>query len=243
MKRIKIDNNQWLVAHKKYKKIVSKEWFDSNHWQANNAIDGESIGRATTYFFNHQEKRYVLREYRRGGLVGKLIEKKYFFKNIESTRAYQELVVLKQLRKLKLPVPKPVAALIKVDGYYYQAKIITRLIKNAEDLFFHLKKQSLSEQQWIAIGLLVKRFHAVGLYHSDLNIHNLMINHKSNFWLIDFDKCRFLKPYDKKLQSNIARLLRSLRKEKQNAQEKDEQFYWEEKDWAFFLQGYATKID
>lgn len=236
MKLLKISDSQWLVTNKKYKKIVAKEWFDSNHWQRNDAIDGQSMGRGITYFFNHQEKRYVLREYRRGGLVGKLVENKYFFKNIENTRAYLEFEVLERLRKLKLPVPKPVAALIRVNGINYQAKIITKLIKNAEDLFHYLQQQALTEQQWIQVGALIKQFHQVGLYHSDLNIHNIMLNKKGKFWLIDFDKAKFVAPMAPSLESNLDRLLRSLRKEK----EKQAGFYWQESDWVHLLQGYAA---
>lgn len=238
MKLLKLNDSQWLVTNKKYKKIVSKEWFDSNYWQKVDAIEGQSIGRGVTYFFNHQDKRYVLREYRRGGLVGKFVENKYLFNNLKSTRAYQEFDVLKQLRKLKLPVPKPVAALITVRGLNYRAKIITRLIKNADDLFHYLKQKPLSSEQWIQVGELIRRFHLVGLYHADLNIHNIMLQAKGDFWLIDFDKARFIDVKDSRLEANLERLLRSLRKEKQ----KQSQFHWQESDWAHLLQGYAKEL-
>ncbi len=237
MQLVELSEKQWLITDSKYQKVVSKEWFDITHWQQQNAISGQSIGRAITYFFKHEKKAYVLREYHRGGLVGKLIKKSYLFKDLKSTRPYQELKVLKKLRKQGLPVPKPVAALVQVQGASYQAQIIIRLIKKAEDLYHFLQKQPLSEHQWQQVGSMLRQFHQQGLHHSDLNIHNIMLNKKGKFWLIDFDKARFVRPMDSVLNSNLERLLRSLRKESN----KSESFHWQEKNWAHLLQGYAAE--
>ncbi|NVJ64886.1 MAG: 3-deoxy-D-manno-octulosonic acid kinase [Gammaproteobacteria bacterium] len=237
MQLVKLSDSQWLITDSKYQNLVSKEWFDINHWQRQDAVAGQSVGRGITYFFKHQKKPYVLRQYRRGGLIGKFIKKSYWFKDLESTRAFQELNVLKQLRQLKLPAPKPVAALVQVQGSRYQAQIITRRIKKAQDLFHYLQSDGLSEQQWQQVGFMIKQFHQHGLYHSDLNIHNIMLNKKGNFWLIDFDKARFVPPMASELGANLDRLLRSLRKEKA----KLDSFHWQEQDWAHLLQGYATE--
>ncbi len=221
---------------KKYQQIVSRDWFDIDYWHQQQAVDGESVGRGVTYFFHQQKKRFVLRQYRRGGFLGKLVKNSYLYNGIKNTRAYQELKLLKKLRKAALPVPKPVAALIQVEGWYYRASIIIGLIKNAEDLFHYLKKSALSDEQWQQVGFMIRQFHNQGLYHSDLNIHNIMLNKKGKFWLIDFDKGKFIKPNHPQLEDNLRRLLRSLRKEKGKCPD----FQWQESDWAWLLQGYAS---
>lgn len=232
----KINPHQWLVTEKKYRNIVSKDWFEIDYWHKRGAVDGEAKGRGTTYFFNENNKHYVLRQYRRGGFVGKIVEKSYWFNGVKQTRAYQELRLLKQMRKKKLPVPKPVCALVTVENLRYEASIIIRLIKNAQDLFHVLKINSLSEQQWQQVGLMLKQFHNHGLFHADLNVHNIMLNKKDKFWLIDFDKGKWIEPNSTKLEANLDRLLRSLRKEKS----KFPAFNWQESDWACLLQGYAS---
>lgn len=236
MKAKKISSLEWLVTGKKYRQKVTKDWFDGNYWQQQDLIVGTSHGRSITYFFEHQKKQYVLRHYYRGGLLGKLVEKSYFFNGVKKTRAFEELKTLKKLRKKKLPVPKPVAALITTNQVKYQASIILRLIKDAQDLFQCLQTNKITAQQWQQVGAMIRKFHEVGLYHSDLNIHNIMLDDKGKFWLIDFDKAQWIKPNHPKLQDNLSRLLRSLRKEKN----KLPSFYWEESDWAELLMGYAA---
>ncbi|WP_251358827.1 3-deoxy-D-manno-octulosonic acid kinase [Kangiella sp. TOML190] len=234
MKVVKLNEKEWLVTEKKYRSIVTRDWFDPNYWQQQDAIDGQSLGRGTTYLFSHLNKGYVLRHYRRGGLVGKVIEKSYLFNGIQVTRAYRELKLLKALRKKKLPVPKPVAAFVRVENLRYQAAIVIRLIKNAQDLFHYLRQKPLSEDQWQQVGAMIKQFHEQGLDHADLNIHNIMLNAKGKFWLIDFDKSELIRPNHPRLGKNLQRLLRSLRKEK----EKHPDFQWQESDWAALLLGY-----
>lgn len=84
------------------------------------------------------------------------------------------------------------------------------------------------------MGSVIKELHDTGVYHSDLNCHNLMLDDKDKAWIVDFDKCDFRENGDWK-EANIQRLLRSLRKEK----EKNETFYWKEsRDWPELLTGY-----
>ena len=43
--------------------------FTGQYWKTQNAITGQATGRGTTYFFKHNKNEYVLRHYRRGGLI------------------------------------------------------------------------------------------------------------------------------------------------------------------------------
>ena len=51
--------------------------FTGQYWKTQNAITGQATGRGTTYFFKHNKNEYVLRHYRRGGLIGKVLSDQY----------------------------------------------------------------------------------------------------------------------------------------------------------------------
>lgn len=237
MKIQQIDKNRYLVAVKKYRDKVTKDWFDPEQLNNSDEIIGQSVGRNTTYFFQKDGKRFVLRRYYRGGLIAKWVEDSYFFLGLKKTRAYRELAMLKKMRKLELPVPKPVALLVSKKTLVYRASIIIRLIKKSEDLFHILRKRALTEHEWLAVGALIRRFHDAGVYHADLNIHNILMNHKGKMWLIDFDRGRFVEPNASNLETNLSRLKRSLEKESR----KWEKFHWRSPDWELLMKGYQQR--
>lgn len=68
--------------------------------------------------------------------------------------------------------------------------------------------------------------HNAGVNHTDLNIHNILIDDKDKVWIIDFDKCRKQEHGDWKKQ-NLERLLRSFKKELLKRQ-----IHWKERDFA-----------
>jgi 3-deoxy-D-manno-octulosonic acid kinase len=229
-----VDKNRYLVAIKKYRDKVSKDWFDPQQLKQNDEIIGQSVGRSTTYFFEKEGKGFVLRRYFRGGLLSKWVEDSYFFLGIRRTRAYRELAMLRKMRKMALPVPKPVALMIRKKGLVYRASIIIRLIKKSRDLFHILRERALTDAEWIAVGKLIRQFHDKGVYHSDLNIHNILMNKKGRMWLIDFDKGRFVEPNASNLEGNLSRLKRSLVKESKKWPE----FHWRSPDWELLMKGY-----
>ena len=64
-----------------------------------------------------------------------------------------------------------------------------------------------------------------------------MIDSDKEIWLIDFDRCS-KRQGDSWKQSNLDRLLRSLHKEKA----KNPVFHWEEKHWAWCMDGYRNAV-
>lgn len=236
MKVEKLNHQQYLVLADSAPAEVTKDWFDPEGLTANQEVIGQSIGRGITYFFKKADKAYVLRRYLRGGLFGKLVKQGYFFTGLEDTRAYKEQALLEQMSKMDLPVPSATACLISKGLFSYRASIVIGLIPQAEDLYHHLLKDPLTKEQWQTVGALIKQFHQKGIYHSDLNIHNILKDADDKLWLIDFDKGLALKPDSEQLQTNLPRLLRSLRKEKT----KQPYFNWNESDWTALLQGYQA---
>lgn len=180
----------------------------------------------------------MLRHYYRGGLFGKLIHDSYWYSGLENTRAYRELDLLQQLRALGLHAPIPTAARITRSGLFYRADIIIEKIPGATDAFHQLLEAPLSESVWQSIGRCIRSFHNHRVYHSDLNIHNIMIDDKGAIWLIDFDKGEIREPGKNEdwKAANLARLKRSLLKE----QVKHPQFHWQEDQWQWLLQGYQS---
>ena len=237
MKIQQVDKNRYLVVIKKYRDKISKDWFDPQKLEKNDEIIGQSVGRSTTYFFEKDGKGFVLRRFYRGGLLSKWVEDSYFFLGIRRTRAYRELNMLREMRRMDLPVPQPVALMIKKKGLVYRASIIIRLIKKSQDLFHILRKRALTDSEWVAVGALIRRFHDKGVYHSDLNIHNILMNKKGEMWLIDFDKGRFVEPNASNLEGNLSRLKRSLIKESK----KWPNFHWRAPDWDLLMKGYQQQ--
>lgn len=213
---------------------ITADYFDGDYWQRNNAIIGSAFGRGITWFFKINQDEFVLRHYHRGGLVGKLIKDSYFYTGLKNTRAYQEFVVTQQLVDKQLPAPKPLAGQVIKQGLSYRADLITEKIADAQDLVAVLKTRALAAADYQKIGAMIRQFHDVGLWHADLNTHNIILDGEGKWWLIDFDRCKFKAAADSWKQANLARLQRSFVKE----QAKDAAFKWQAADWDLLLVGY-----
>lgn len=217
---------------------VTAKWFDPLHWQEKALITGQAAGRGTTVFFRFAGLDMVLRHFRRGGLIGKLLTDQYFFTGLEKTRAWRELKLLLKMQDYELPAPRPVAAMVQKTLFYYRADIITQRIPNAQDVHHILLSKEIDKSLWRKIGATIKRFHALQIYHHDLNIHNIMLDEVKQPWLIDFDKCEQRNGESWK-QQNLQRLQRSLEKEKTL----NSIYHFEDAHWQALLEGYAQKAD
>ncbi len=243
------ENGQTILAHLSVPDTVISKWFDASYWNEQNAITGESKGRNTTYFIKYNseseqassERHFVLRHYYRGGLVSKILHDEFLFTGINKTRSFAELIMLQKMVDLGLPVPKPIAAMVtKVAGLWCRNDILIERIADAKDGYHWLLAQELSNDTWQTIGATIKRFHECGVFHSDLNIHNIMIDNNGSVFLIDFDRCEFKSPEISKSakgwkQANLDRLLRSLNKELS----KDNVFNFNDANWQQLLLGYS----
>lgn len=232
----KMLDSQVMLFDREYFTEPSPEIFAAHYWSSQNKVLGKALGRGTTVFFEYQEQEFVLRQYLRGGLIGKVLHDQYLFTGIENSRAWQEFHLLQVMLQQGLPCPTPVAALVTKVGIYYRAAIILGKIPQAQDVFTQLLTAPLDEKIWQHIGHTISRFHQAQIYHHDLNIHNVMLDNQQQAWLIDFDKCT-KKVGEKWKQDNLARLKRSLQKE-----QKLKNIHWQESDWQGLLIGYHTKF-
>jgi 3-deoxy-D-manno-octulosonic acid kinase len=225
-------DNQKIWFDERLLSVDPKHCLEADFWHSNKKIIGSASGRGTTWFVKLDELNGALRHYRRGGLFGKLVSDSYLFSSWENTRSYQEFQLLKHLVANGVRVPRPIAARAVKSGVTYQADILTELIPDARDLVAILEERSLSPQQYKNIGQAIRKMHDADVNHTDLNIHNILLDDKDQVWIIDFDKCSFGATAETK-QSNLDRLLRSFEKERVKRS-----IQWTKEEWDWFKAAY-----
>lgn len=182
-------------------------WFDPSNPQ----LQAQSVtagGRQAAWFVNVQGHPAVLRHYRRGGLVARLSRERYLWTGWESSRSFAEFSLMRELGDLGLPVPAPLAAAVWRDGLTYRAAILVARVPDASTL-----AACQEANAWEAAGKAIAIMHAKGVWHADLNVHNILIDAQRQAWLIDFDRGRrFEVLSEHKRLGNLDRLHRSIRK-------------------------------
>jgi len=210
----------------------SPAFFDPEYWRGHGAIEGSALGRGTTWFIRSGESRFVLRHYRRGGLMAKVSKDAYLWRGESETRSFAEWYLTYHLYRAGLPVPAPIAARYRRQGVFYRADLITQRIEDSESLAAKLAQGPISLTQWIAIGRCIRRFHDAGVHHADLNAHNILLT-PQQVYLIDFDRGE-LRKRGWWADTNLVRLYRSL--EKVTLLDAPDSFT--DQDWHSLLAGY-----
>ncbi|UPQ88090.1 3-deoxy-D-manno-octulosonic acid kinase [Vibrio sinaloensis] len=230
------ENNQTFWYDEQLLKEPVEKAFDAQYWQDAGKVIGSATGRGTTWFVQTETVAAALRHYRRGGLFGKLVADSYWFNGWEKTRSYQEFQLLQQLRNCGVNVPRPIAARAVRNGLTYRADLLSEKVANARDLVAVLKDAPLSAEMYQKIGQEIRKMHDAQVNHTDLNIHNILIDDQQQVWIIDFDKC-YQQSGEGWKQANLERLKRSLVKEvgKRN-------ILWQQSDWQPLFEGYLSNI-
>lgn len=198
---------------------IGAEHFQPDYWRARGGVLGEAPGRGTSVFIdpaefaqgtvNVQDTAWVLRPYRRGGMVARLSRRHYLWTGLERTRAFRELRLLARLYSESLPVPRPVAAAVSREGAIWSGALITVRIPGARALADLLMDHAADTALLERVGGVIRRFHEAGLDHVDLNARNLLVDARRQTWLIDLDRCRLRRDGPWKA-GNLRRLRRSL---------------------------------
>lgn len=196
-------------------------------------------GRNRVQIFNHMQSTLVCRHYNRGGIIRHLSTDRYLWAGLQATRAWREFDVLLRLQSFDLPAPEPYASRVVPMLPGYQASLITRYLAATKTLAETLHKCEISDQQWFDVGCCVRRFHDVGLDHSDLNANNILLDEQGRIFLIDFDKARFrtgTRTSAGRLwkKRNLKRLQRSIIKGCRKATV----FHYKPTNWDYFRDGY-----
>ena len=232
-------NKEYILYDAELIENPDPSYFEVEGWRQRGALGGEALGRGTTVFVQEAGQEYVLRHYRRGGMIARLVADRYFWTGLAQTRAWREWRLLAEMWKRTLPVPRPVAARVTREGLFYRADILMCRIPGTQTLADVLMNTVLSTSDWKTLGVLLKRFHEQGVFHADLNARNILRDEQGKFYLIDFDRGRLRKPQRRWQEANCLRLKRSLLKFAEQAAQSQTDFYFDEADWQVFLQAYA----
>lgn len=190
---------------------VGHDWFAPDYWRQRGALRTQAGGRGGVAIVVTPVGECVLRHYRRGGLVAALMGDRYLWTGVDRTRPFAEFRLLAELERLELPAPTVVAARYCRHGMFYSADLITRRVADARTLAECLASGRLDGELAEEVGALVARFHRAGVWHADLNAHNVLVA-SDELYLIDFDRGRMRIPSMAWQQANLQRLRRSLLK-------------------------------
>jgi 3-deoxy-D-manno-octulosonic acid kinase len=210
--------------------------FDPAFWAERGEIAAAGTGRGSAWFLDSGARRWVLRHYRRGGVVAHLSRDRYVWAGEPRVRAFAEYRLLALLSARALPVPRPIGARYQRSGLYYRCDLITERVEGAAPLSAELANGALGEQTWRSIGAAIARLHESGVDHADLNAHNLLIDRSGAISIIDFDRGR-IRGAGRWRRSNLDRLQRSL--EKIAGGLPPERF--SARAWASLLAGYGAR--
>lgn len=166
------------------------------------------------------DERALVRTYRRGGLLGRLMGGLYL--NIGTPRSFRELDVSEYARAHDIPTPEVLAAACEeVTPLFCRCALATREIHPDTDLKAALlaaqerrdeaslrnKRRTIS-----SLGRLIGRMHRAGIYHADLHLRNIFAS-GDGLHVLDLDAARVQAPLPElKRCRNLLRLYRSVLK-------------------------------
>jgi 3-deoxy-D-manno-octulosonic acid kinase len=216
---------------------ISEDRFSTAGWLHVEPVTGAhgAAGRGNTLYVGNVPRQFVLRHFMRGGLVRKLVRDRYLFTGEDRTRSFAEWRMLAKMADSGLRVPRPAAARYSRHGAFYTADIITVRIPGVMPLSAYLAEVGAGTGFWWSVGESIRRFHAEGVYHADMNAHNLQIDEQGALWMLDFDRGRLLPPGPWQ-QRTLDRLLRSLEK----VRRMNPALNFSDEHWEQFLEGYFS---
>ncbi|NNC77772.1 MAG: 3-deoxy-D-manno-octulosonic acid kinase [Woeseiaceae bacterium] len=214
---------------------ITERHFLPQGWPHAERLSGKlgSGGRGNTMLVGNVPRQFVLRHYRRGGMIGKLVRDRYFWTGEDETRSFAEWRLLAKMADFDLRVPRPAAARYIRRGTFYTADLITVRIPRVRPLSMVISEKNRGARFWRLLGAGIREFHVAGVYHADMNAYNLQIDSKDRLWMLDFDKGSLKEPGPWQ-QQTLDRLRRSLRKIKSL----DPQLHFARRNWDLLLEGY-----
>lgn len=224
-----------VVVDARYAGDFEEAMFEPAYWQDRDAVVGTAGGRGKVLFVTAGDEQWVLRHYHRGGLMTSALGDLYLWTGARNTRATREFALLAELHAEGLPVPRPVAARHQRERFFYRGDLITARIETARSLASIAEREVPPAETWRAIGACIRRFHDAGVFHADLNAHNIVIDAAGSIYLVDFDRGRRL-PSGPWKRANLRRLNRSLNKIGMSLTVPD----FEKNQWQALNDGYAA---
>ncbi len=168
-------------------------------------VDG--MGRGALYRFPLSAGNGILREYRRGGMMQRLLTEGSL-----TNRPLREWRVISYLHEKGFPVPEPLGVVWRRAGGLVFGAIATRELDASTLCAWLSARSERSEDMLEAVGKLVRVMHDLGVYHADLHVGNVLVSSGSDasgIYIVDFDKARIGPLTDIQRAQNLLRLRRS----------------------------------
>lgn len=206
--------NQYIAYNSELLPGLMPEVFDPEYLRAEGLLRATaSSRRGPVWVFEFGGNTFLLRHYRRGGALSRLMRDRYLWLSRAHTRPAREWRLLGEMHARGLPVPEPAAwRVVRRGSLFYRADLIMVLIRHCETLHQFLLERELPEEGWRRLGATLRRFHDCQVWHPDLNVRNVLIDEDGRFHLVDFDRARLRQGRSWKAR-NLRRLRRSLVKQ------------------------------
>jgi 3-deoxy-D-manno-octulosonic acid kinase len=141
----------------------------------------------------------VVKHYRRGGLLGRVVKRRYI--RWGKSRSQLEFELLLKARDLGINVPEPL--LFANRGYpIYRTWLVTREIKTPVGLArLSGDDEKRTRQAMAAVVEQISRLIDNRIVHVDLHPGNVVVDRKDRVYLLDFDKGKFYQGPKTKLRN------------------------------------------
>ncbi|HKY60482.1 MAG TPA: lipopolysaccharide kinase InaA family protein [Gemmatimonadota bacterium] len=186
-------------------------------WAAARAELSQPGGRGAVYLARLAGRRVAVRHARRGGWM-RWLGDRYLDR---PPRPFREVAVSARLRAAGVATPEVLAAVVTPARPGYRADLATEWIEPGHDLRALLAPNVYPAEArragLEAAGREVGRAHRAGLDHPDLNVGNLFLEPADpgwRAWLLDLDRATIGRRSPDTPSRNVARLVRSLEKER-----------------------------
>jgi 3-deoxy-D-manno-octulosonic acid kinase len=172
----------------------------------------EFKGRGALSLLDLGSLRAVVRPYRRGGFLGRVVRRL----SLDPARARAELALHAKAAERGAPVVEALAAVTWRSGLGFHHALATRAVEGARDLEAVLKTERGRRRRAClrAAGEAVRRLHDAGFDHADLNVKNILVQETPGEapegFVVDLDRGRIVDPLAAfARRRNLVRLLRS----------------------------------
>jgi len=166
----------------------------NNKKQVTNFFGRETAQIFESYFYN---KKIIIREYWRGGILRKLLKNSY----LNFQRFLDELEITEHLYNTQINELSPAFVIIqKKNIFYYSAYLATYKIENAINFFELIKSKQLANNETLKkfIFEVLKKINLLadaGIFHKDLQIKNILVSlvdiqEAPKLFFIDFDRAK-----------------------------------------------------
>ncbi|MEK7852647.1 MAG: lipopolysaccharide kinase InaA family protein [Planctomycetota bacterium] len=212
-----------VVVKARYKEAIHQTLSRMELMCGNDDNAGRKFGRGVCLSVPVKEgsaERFVIRDYRHGGLLGKLLGGVF----CDGDRPLNEVCINEIALQKGVPSAEVIAITKKkLCGLFYRANFITREISGAADLLQFLQETPLESIQRSkhaiirALVKLIRNMHDAGIYHADLHLKNILLKQDATeaftAYIIDLDKSFVVdKLTVEQRMKNLLRLNRSIDK-------------------------------